>query len=130
MSRNTRRIIRRSPLVALVGLTNNQVEEMSRTHLITRGQDIATLEKEDFDTVLGMTNETFLFQRHLYQISQFLQKGGTLQNDTSFMEILTFINTPPPIASQGRSSTSSSPIKLSPSDVPEFSGNIRDEDKY
>ena len=101
MSRNTRRIIRRSPLVALVGLTNNQVEEMSRTHLITRGQDIATLEKEDFDTVLGMTNETFLFQRHLYQISQFLQKGRTLQNDMSFMEILIFINTPPPIASQG-----------------------------
>ena len=59
MSRNTRRMIRGIPLVTLIRLTDNQVEEMSKTHLITREQDIATLEKEDFDTVLGTTNETF-----------------------------------------------------------------------
>ena len=64
-------------------------------------------------------------------VAKSLRKGGTITSDTSMMNILNFIHTPAsPIARVTRSVNGSSPINLSPSDMPKCTKNIRDRDKY
>jgi hypothetical protein len=125
--------IRGSSIVSLVGLSNQEVQTFEDEFGIRNLDDIATLEKEDFNTILGEENSSFMKRRRLFQVSIYLHKGGHITATTTMRNILEFahLSTTPSRASRTTGqSGGTSPIKLLPNDVPEFSGDIKDQEKY
>ena len=125
--------IRGNPMISLIGLSATEVETLENDFGIKNLDDIATLEKDDFNTVLGIGNDTFMKRRRLFQVSIYLRKGGRITATTTMRNILEFAHSS--VTSDRASGTAvksggTSPIKLSPNDVPEFSGDIKDQEKY
>ena len=120
-------------IVTLVGLSTDQVTTLDGFDIKTI-DDIATLEKSDYDQVLGTANTTFMVRRRLSQVSLYLRNGGRITSSTTMAHVMQNITGPgnAPLQPQRQSTVDrySSPIKLSPTDVPEFSGHIKDQEKY
>ena len=112
-------------IVLLVSLSNVEVQTLNDTHGIKNLDNITTLKKEDFNTVLGNVNDSFIKRRQLFQISIYLCKYRRIIATTSIRNILAFAHSLAPSDRVGRTASKSvgtSPIKLSPNDVQEFSG--------
>jgi hypothetical protein len=74
--------IRGSPIVSLVGLSNQEVQTIKDEFGIRNLDDIATLEKEDFNTVLGEDNSSFMKRRRLFQVSIYLLQRWTYYSNS------------------------------------------------
>jgi hypothetical protein len=128
-------LISRSYIPNLVGLTEEQVTRLRDTFQINAVQDIAILEPDDFNVVLGDDHATFMVRKKLAVIAKFLRGGGDITATTTMHEIVAASNQPTQANGQEdgnivRQFATSAPIKLSPNDIPEFSGDIEDQERY
>eukprot|EP00957_Ditylum_brightwellii_P146167 11129404-Ditylum_brightwellii.AAC.1 len=69
------RIIARSVVKDLVGLSAEQLKMLKDNYLITLLQDLTLLDKDDVDSLLSNDADTFLTRRKLYMVVTFLRKG-------------------------------------------------------
>eukprot|EP00957_Ditylum_brightwellii_P012349 932673-Ditylum_brightwellii.AAC.1 len=94
-------------------------------------QDLAFLAKADVDTILGSDTSTFIVGRKLSKVTEFITRGGNLLNTTTMQGVIECDNLPPTATTPSLSShpsRSTIPIKLSPADFPNFSGDIEDQE--
>eukprot|EP00957_Ditylum_brightwellii_P005121 388967-Ditylum_brightwellii.AAC.1 len=131
MSTATRsiRLITGSKVNGLVGLDSAHIRKLEDDYSITSLQDLALLDKQDVDTILGTDANTFLVRRKLFMVADFLRKGIQVSISTTMNGVVTLgSNSMSPGASS--SAKSSTPIKLSPADFPSFSGKIENQKTY
>ena len=91
-------------------------------------QDLGLLQMSNFDEILGSESSSFIQRKKLSKITEFIRGGGTLSPRSTMNEILTFR----PMSNSVPSSQAIIPslIKLSPKEIPKFSGKISDQSSY
>ena len=114
-------------------LTTAEINTLKTDYSINPMDDIAVLEKDDFDEILGTDGSTFMKRRRLQTMARFLRNGGKLDASTTMETMIAQANvhasapTTTPLVS---TPSTTHPIKLSPSDIPAFTGDIGDQEKY
>jgi hypothetical protein len=83
--------------VTLAGVTPNEVTLLQDAGILN-DVDLGTLSVTDFDIILP--NSTIVARRRLHSIGQFVSLGGTVSETTTMLDIITRINTPPPVVVQ------------------------------
>ena len=114
----------------LCDLTDVQIASLRDTYKIAHVSDLALLDKDDIDSILGNDASTFMKRRGLTAIAQYVKYGGTVTASTSMLDVstsLTQISTG--ITQLASTSTSTravatspahAPIRLSSTDFPAF----------
>ena len=143
MASNTRsrNMTLETPVVKnLIGLTDAQIADLKEKFSIETVQDLAMVESEDLEKLLGSDDKDFLLRKRFHTIATYIRKGGKLTDTTEWVHVLELVNKPfvpapvpmpplpPPIPLPSR--VQAAPIKLSPSDFPKFTGNIGDQETY
>eukprot|EP00957_Ditylum_brightwellii_P210198 15364664-Ditylum_brightwellii.AAC.1 len=122
-----------SGVQALTGLTDEQIGALQDDYQIVTLQDLAVLDKNDIDVILGSEKLTFLARRKSCSVATFIKKGGNLNSCTTMSGVILIdmrhgvvpsLPPPPP------STKSTAPIWLSPADFLSFSGEIEDQENY
>ena len=136
-----------SPVKNLVGLSDEQINTLKEAYKVTNLQELSMLDRDDINDILGTAAESFMQRKKLTAVATFLSKGGVLDSSTSMTDVMTMLSTS---NSSGtitaamptgtttttggggglRQNPNSSPIKLSASDFPKFSGDIGDQETY
>ena len=122
-----------SPAASLADLTSDEVRSFTDLKIETL-PDLMLLEPDDFDNILGNDSSTFIKRKRLAAIVKYLRSGDA---NTLMAEIIQGsygTNTTAAATGAGVSSTGqyvpTAPMKLSPCDIPSFSGDIMDQDTY
>ena len=124
-----------SPVATLVGLTDDQIQRFVDLNVETY-TDLMLLEAEDFLQILGNDDATFIKRKRLAAIVKYLRFGNTIDPNTLMSDIITGsygTNTSAATGAGGNQAphvSTSAPIKLSPSDIPNFTGEIEEQDSY
>lgn len=84
-----------SNIPKLVGLTDVQVAAMKNDYGIENIEDLAALEKEDFNEVLGTDKSTFLLRKKITLAAKYLRMGGSITSSTIMGDIIRFVNPNP-----------------------------------
>eukprot|EP00957_Ditylum_brightwellii_P063996 4854577-Ditylum_brightwellii.AAC.1 len=120
------RTITGSGVKELVGLSVEQLKTLNEDYLVTLLQNLAFLDKEDVDELLGNNMSTFLVGRKILMVASFLRKERTLSSTTTMSAVMLWSG-----ASQSKSSTmvskSTAPIRLLPTDFSSFNGDIEEQ---
>eukprot|EP00957_Ditylum_brightwellii_P072192 5487882-Ditylum_brightwellii.AAC.1 len=82
------RSIQGSVTKSLVGLSDNQVKKLEDEYGVTTLQELALLDKEDVNDLLGKEKPTFIVRRKLFRIANYLCIGGVLSSTTAMDDIL------------------------------------------
>ena len=125
-----------SPAASLADLTSEEVRSFTDLKIETL-TDLMLLEPEDFDNILGNDASTFIKRKRLVAIVKYLRSGNTIDANTLMAEVIqgsygtntTAEGTGTNVTNTGQY-VPTAPIKLSPSDIPSFSGDIQDQDTY
>eukprot|EP00957_Ditylum_brightwellii_P012459 941636-Ditylum_brightwellii.AAC.1 len=72
----------------LVGLTMDKLKMLNDDYLVSLLQDLALLDKDDVDALLGNDMETFLVGRKLSMIAFFLRKGKIVSSSTTMNVVI------------------------------------------
>jgi len=123
-----------SPAASLADLTSDEVRSFTDLKIETL-TDLMLLEPDDFDNILGNDSSTFIKCKRLVAIVKYLRSDNTIDANILMAEVIQGsygTNTTAVATGAGVSSTGqyvpTAPIKLSPSDIPSFSGDIQDQD--
>eukprot|EP00557_Chaetoceros_sp_GSL56_P014026 CAMPEP_0176478512 /NCGR_PEP_ID=MMETSP0200_2-20121128/1227_1 /TAXON_ID=947934 /ORGANISM="Chaetoceros sp., Strain GSL56" /LENGTH=1865 /DNA_ID=CAMNT_0017874457 /DNA_START=317 /DNA_END=5915 /DNA_ORIENTATION=+ len=123
---------------ALVGLSDDEITTLRDTYSIQNVEDLALLDKEDIDSILGADTATFMKRRKLTAVSKFIQMGGLITPTTSMKDVTSGIATrgsaspsaPAPAPVPTSTTLNSAPIKLSPNDFPKFTGELDEQEMF
>jgi len=123
---------------ALVDLSDDEIATLRDTYSITYVEDLALLDKEDIDSILGADTVTFMKRRRLTAVSKFIQMGGSITATTTMRDVTSGIanrgsgsqSLPTPIPAPTTTTLTSAPIKLSPTDFPKFTGELDDQEMF
>ena len=77
-----------SQFAKICNLTLSDIKTLEQDYSIKTLQDIAILEKEDFDQIFGDDKKTFLKRRRLCHAALYLRRGGVVDNSTTMSTIL------------------------------------------
>ena len=91
-------------IVTLVGLTTAQVATLDGFEIKTLS-NIAALDKEEFNQVLGTDKRTFMVRRRLSQVLSFLRNRGRITSSTTMAQILQQASSGQPATAVALSST-------------------------
>eukprot|EP00957_Ditylum_brightwellii_P004415 335228-Ditylum_brightwellii.AAC.1 len=70
------RSIQGSSVKSLAGLSDNQVKKLEDEYGVKVLQELALLDKEVIDNLLGKDKPTFIVRRKLFRITNYLCAGG------------------------------------------------------
>jgi hypothetical protein len=123
---------------ALVSLSDEEITTLRDTYSIQNVEDLALLDKEDIDTILGADTATFMKRRKLTAVSKFIQMGGLITPTTSMKNVTSGIanrgpassSAPAPAPVPTSTTLNSAPIKLSPNDFPKFTGELDEQEMF
>ena len=121
------------PIKDLIGLTNQQITEMKDTYLVMTIQDLTLLEPDDFTTIFGNEAATFMIRKRLSVLIKYLRSGGLVTTTTTMTDVAEVLQRASSASGATGTNTHvsvSAPIKLSPNDIPAFSGDIEDQESY
>ena len=119
-------------LITITSKVDAQCEE-EMTYGIKSIEDLILMEPADISDIFGNDAGTFLTRKKLSVLIRFLRNGGNLTAATTMNEVSEVLRVAPTsttASSITSHSSASAPIKLSPSDIPEFSGEIEDQETY
>ncbi len=124
--------LKKSHFAKICGLTLDDIKTLEQDYSIKTFEDIAVLEKEDFDQIFGDDKKTFLKRRRLSHAALYLRRGGVVDNSTTMSSILSCIHTPAspnPVAAKVEPQEPApvqevtTPFHLTHEDVSEFTGS-------
>ena len=121
------------PVATLTGLTEAQITTRTTTYGIKSIENLILMEPADISDIFGNDAGTFLTRKKLSVLIRFLCNGGNLTAATTMNEVSEVLRVAPTsntASSITSHSSASAPIKLSPSDIPEFLGEIEDQETY
>ena len=124
-----------SLVATLVGLSDAQIQLFVAPNIETY-TDLMLQEADDFLQILGNDDATFIKRKRLAAIVKYLRLGNTIDANTLMSDIITGsygTNTSVTTGAGGNQAphvSTSAPIKLSPSDIPNFTGEIEEQDSY
>ena len=67
---------------SISSLTNAEIDSLKTDYAITSLDDVAVLDKDDFDEILGANRSTFIKRRRLQTLARFLRNGRILNGST------------------------------------------------
>eukprot|EP00957_Ditylum_brightwellii_P107473 8200526-Ditylum_brightwellii.AAC.1 len=115
----------------LAGLSDNQIKELKEVYKVKLLQDLALLDKDNVDTILGTDANTFKVRRKLFSIAETVRKWNNLTPTMIMSNVLSLDGTPSKSTGSLTGATKSmSPICLSPTNFPVFFGEIEDQENY
>lgn len=122
----------------LVGLSDEEINTLKNTYSIQHVEDLALLDKDDIDSILGTDTTTFMKRRRLNAVSTFIRMGGTVTATATTRDVTNGIATrgsgstsvPAPATVPTSTTLTSAPIKLSPTDFPKFTGELDDQEMF
>ena len=133
MSRATRstNIVSGGPIATLTALTDEQITTLTDTYGIRTTTNLLLLEPDDITEIIGNEPNTFLTRKKLLVLIRFLRSGGHVTAATTMDEVSEVLRVVPrPTSGTPTATSMSAPIRLSPSDIPQFSGEIEDQESY
>ena len=121
------------PVALLTGLMEVQITTLTTTYGIKTTDDLILMELAGISDIFGNDAGTFLVRKKLSMLIQFLRKSGNLTAATTKDEVSEVLRAAPTSTTPSlitSHSSVSAPIQLSPSDIPEFLGEIEDQETY
>ena len=85
---NLNDMIDRIGLQKLIHLTDKQIAILRDDYLVQTVQDLACLDKNDIDLILGNEPSTFMIRRRLFKVTQYLKAGGVINANTKMDDII------------------------------------------